>query len=157
MSELKCFNCSKTLDLETTNKIHRSEECPHCYASIHSCRMCSFYDKSAYNECRETSAERILEKEKANFCDYFTLTTKQNAKEEKNQLLDLAKNAMKLVAKEPSSEDKALRCLDMLIQLESELTVAMKMATSLPIAASRVSRLVLNESSEISGRTQVPT
>ena len=74
-----------------------------------------------------------------------------------SQLLDLAKKATTLVAKEPSSEDKALRCLDILIQLESELTVATNMATSLPIAASRMSRLVLNESSEISGRTQVPT
>ena len=73
------------------------------------------------------------------------------------QLLDLAKDAMTLIAKEPSSEDKALRCLDMLIQLETELTVATKLATALPIAASRVSRLVFNESSEISGRTQVPT
>ena len=44
----------------------------------------------------------------------------------------------------------------MLIQLETELAVATKMTTALPIAASRVSRLALNESSEISGRTQVP-
>ena len=73
------------------------------------------------------------------------------------QLLDLAKNAMTLVAKEPSSEDKALRCLDLLIQLEGELMIATKQTTALPIAASRVSRLVFNESSEISGRTQVPT
>jgi hypothetical protein len=24
-----------------------------------------------YNECREPSAERVVDKEKANFCDYF--------------------------------------------------------------------------------------
>jgi hypothetical protein len=30
-----------------------------------------FYDPHAYNECREVSAERIIDKERANFCDYF--------------------------------------------------------------------------------------
>jgi hypothetical protein len=33
--------------------------------------MCSFYDPKVYNECKETNADRITEKEKANFCDYF--------------------------------------------------------------------------------------
>ena len=35
--------------------------------------MCVFYDKTCYNECKEPLAERILEKEKANFCSYFKL------------------------------------------------------------------------------------
>jgi hypothetical protein len=35
--------------------------------------MCTFYDQTAYNECREPSADRIVEKEKANFCDFFCL------------------------------------------------------------------------------------
>ena len=33
--------------------------------------MCQHYDKSAYNECREPNADRVLDKEKANFCDYY--------------------------------------------------------------------------------------
>jgi hypothetical protein len=35
--------------------------------------MCQFYDPKAYNECRESSADRVVEKEKANFCDYFKI------------------------------------------------------------------------------------
>jgi len=35
--------------------------------------MCSFYDRTVYNECRESQAERVVEKEKSNFCDYFQL------------------------------------------------------------------------------------
>jgi hypothetical protein len=35
--------------------------------------MCQFYDTSSYNECREPTADRIIEKEKANFCDFFKL------------------------------------------------------------------------------------
>ncbi|MCO4793610.1 MAG: hypothetical protein KC493_07855 [Bacteriovoracaceae bacterium] len=72
-TELSCYNCEKNLGLNPGQKIHRSEECPHCYANLHSCKMCEFYDTSAYNECRETQADRILEKENANFCDYFVL------------------------------------------------------------------------------------
>ena len=35
------------------------------------CKNCEFYDTSAYNECKESQAERVVDKEKANFCDYF--------------------------------------------------------------------------------------
>jgi len=73
VSKIHCFNCNKALELSPAQKIHRSEECPYCYANLHSCKMCDFYDTSAYNECRENSADRIVEKEKANFCDFFIL------------------------------------------------------------------------------------
>ncbi len=33
---------------------------------------CRFYDETAYNECSEPSAERVVDKEKSNFCDYFS-------------------------------------------------------------------------------------
>lgn len=32
---------------------------------------CAFYDAGAYNACREPQAERVLDKERANRCDYF--------------------------------------------------------------------------------------
>lgn len=35
--------------------------------------MCIYYDPKSYNECRESSADRVLDKEKDNFCDYFSL------------------------------------------------------------------------------------
>ena len=40
--------------------------------------MCQFYDPKAYNECRENSADRIVDKEKANFCDYFKIGSAGN-------------------------------------------------------------------------------
>lgn len=42
-------------------------------ADIRVCKMCQFYDPKAYNECRESSADRVQDKEKANFCDYFKI------------------------------------------------------------------------------------
>lgn len=77
--DLVCYSCKKVLNLEQNAKIMRSEECPHCYANIHSCKMCDFYDKTAYNECRESNADRLVDKEMANFCDYFVLTNSQNS------------------------------------------------------------------------------
>ena len=86
-SKLKCFSCHKDLELTAAAKIMRNEECPHCYASLHSCKMCQFYDQTAYNECREPSADRIVEKDKSNFCDYLMLSggdsgNKQSAAED---------------------------------------------------------------------------
>lgn len=37
--------------------------------------MCVHYDKSAYNECKEPVADRVLEKEKANFCDHYKINS----------------------------------------------------------------------------------
>ncbi len=68
---LKCYHCAKEIPFKEDQDIGRSEDCPSCNTSLRCCRMCKFYDKSAYNECREPMADRVLDKEKANFCDFF--------------------------------------------------------------------------------------
>ena len=89
-----CYNCSKELDIEPDTKILKNEECLYCYASLHCCRMCRFYDKSAYNECREPNAERIVDKEKANYCEYFDLNGFQRSKEPDKKDLFAQANAL---------------------------------------------------------------
>jgi hypothetical protein len=54
-------------------------------ADIRSCKNCQFYDPKAYNECRETNADRITEKEKANFCDYYKFGAGANDAEKQRQ------------------------------------------------------------------------
>ena len=49
----------------------RREECPKCRSDVHSCRNCKNYDRNVYNECKEPTADVVLEKERANFCDHF--------------------------------------------------------------------------------------
>lgn len=63
-----CWKCRKEISIE---KPARGDECPHCHADLHVCKACEFYESGAHNECRETSAEFISEKERGNFCDYF--------------------------------------------------------------------------------------
>lgn len=80
-----CYNCSETLILEVGKDVNRYENCTKCNASIRCCKMCEFYDKASYNECREPTSDRITDKEKANFCDFFKLSPggdiNQNIKE----------------------------------------------------------------------------
>ena len=65
-----CIFCNKKLNIK--GKIGRQDTCPHCGRDLRCCKQCKFYDQDAYNECREVAAERILEKERSNFCDFFT-------------------------------------------------------------------------------------
>jgi len=66
---MNCVFCGNVSPIE--GKVSRQDTCPHCNRDLRCCKQCKFYDQSAYNECREVSAERILDKERANHCDYF--------------------------------------------------------------------------------------
>jgi len=52
--------------------------------------MCKFFDPKVYNECLETNADRIVDKEKANFCDYFTLSGGGASRPSKEDLVNSA-------------------------------------------------------------------
>lgn len=65
----RCHRCGKEIVAEGTTS--RRDTCPFCHADLHCCFQCAFYDPGAYNQCREPQAERVLEKERSNFCDYF--------------------------------------------------------------------------------------
>ncbi len=69
-SGLGCFHCNKEIPI--LGKVGRRDECPHCRSDVHVCKNCDFYDPKVYNECREVAAEVVRDKERANFCDYFT-------------------------------------------------------------------------------------
>ena len=89
-NNIKCYKCSQSLDYSAGAKLSRQDECPKCYASLHCCMMCMFYDKTAYNECKEPMANRILDKEKSNFCDFFKLACASGGGNEDDNLLGAA-------------------------------------------------------------------
>lgn len=93
--QTNCYQCGNELSFSDYETIQRSEECPKCLSSLRCCKMCSFYDNMSYNECRESSAERIVEKEKANFCGYFRLGSKDDKKDAKDDLLAKANSLFK--------------------------------------------------------------
>jgi len=92
-----CYKCEKEIQLENNRSITRKEECTHCGVYLRCCLMCSFHDKSSYNECKEPMSERITEKEKPNFCDYFELNESLDSQSSKKE--DALADAMALFKK----------------------------------------------------------
>ena len=80
---MKCAFCGKEIKLE--DKVSRKDTCQHCGRDLRCCKQCKFHDVHAYNECREVSAERVVEKERANFCDYFIPRGSSQGKVNKEQ------------------------------------------------------------------------
>lgn len=66
---MKCTFCGQTVPID--GRVRRDETCTGCGRELRCCRQCEFYDPDAYNSCREVAAERIVDKERSNFCDYF--------------------------------------------------------------------------------------
>jgi len=66
-----CWKCGTPLPADTPLPLSRRSKCSHCNADLHVCRQCRFYDTSRNNSCSEPMAERVVNKEKANFCGYF--------------------------------------------------------------------------------------
>jgi hypothetical protein len=73
LKSISCFDCGSRLEL--SERIGFRELCPGCGRSLHVCLNCDFYDSSFNNQCREPQAERVIDKERANFCEYFVPRT----------------------------------------------------------------------------------
>jgi hypothetical protein len=80
---MNCWHCGRTI--EFTERIGFRDECPGCGRAIHVCRNCGFYDPAYNNSCREPMAERVIDKERFNFCEYFSVST--GGGEKQNQAL----------------------------------------------------------------------
>ena len=63
-----CWHCGREL---MRADLARENTCPGCGKSTRSCRNCRWYAPGRPNDCREPMAERILDKEKANYCELF--------------------------------------------------------------------------------------
>ena len=93
MNKVICFQCNNRTEFST--KISFREECSQCGADMHICFNCRFYDTSSYNECKETSAEKVQDKDRNNYCEYFeansnnsTIKNNSHTDQKKKQLAD---------------------------------------------------------------------
>lgn len=85
-----CWKCHKETNIE---KPVRGDECPLCHADLHVCKACEFYESGSHNDCRETSAEFVSDKERSNFCDYFRASSKGPAGTSGNDKAAAARDA----------------------------------------------------------------
>ena len=86
---VRCAFCNREIEFE--GRVSRSDTCPHCSRDLRCCLQCQFYDPGSYNECKEVVAERVVDKERENFCDYFIL---KGAKESEFGKKAIAKQAL---------------------------------------------------------------
>lgn len=115
----RCYKCNELLRFDV--KIGRRDMCPNCYAYLHCCKNCEFWDSSVHNECTENRAEFIRDREEGNFCLYFTfkesteddLTEAQKAKEGLQKLFGVSVDRPN---KAPQTADDAKRRLEELFK-----------------------------------------
>lgn len=88
----KCYFCGA----ESSEKIYRNSLCSSCGKDLKVCLNCVHYNKQSNNQCREPQAERVTDKDRSNFCDYFEPSGKggsgsgaEKAAEARNKLEDL--------------------------------------------------------------------
>jgi hypothetical protein len=67
---MHCYHCQHEVNVQ--DRIGRGETCPQCAANLHCCRNCLFYDLGAANACQEPQVDPVVDKERANFCEFFT-------------------------------------------------------------------------------------
>lgn len=89
-----CWSCNKSIPV---NNFHRQDSCDSCGRSTHVCKNCTHYDPTFNNQCKESSADRVVDKEKSNFCDYFVPSGRSAGTG--NQAQDAAKAAAEALFK----------------------------------------------------------
>lgn len=67
-----CWHCGAAL---YSADYGRESECRSCDKPTRVCRNCRWYAPKRPNQCEEPMAERILDKTRSNFCDYFEPTS----------------------------------------------------------------------------------
>jgi hypothetical protein len=127
---IQCWKCGKTLP-NLLLPFSRYEECSTCKADLHACISCKNYAPGLSDACSEDRADFVLDKEKANFCDFFRVNSKAYSKKDdaaaiaaKASLAELFGEEVeeeKLESATPTAEaDKALDELKRLFDDDSE-------------------------------------
>jgi len=69
---LQCRHCGTPVAIG--EPIPRDAECTGCGRDLRACVQCRHYDPAYNNACRETMADPVVEKERRNFCEYFSFS-----------------------------------------------------------------------------------
>ena len=82
-----CHHCGWEYTL--TGQPGRTECCHQCGADLKVCLNCIHYDVRVAHQCREKRADPVMDKQTANYCEYFELIRREwkvraaDAREEK--------------------------------------------------------------------------
>ena len=102
--DMQCWKCGTQLR-NLLLPFSRYEECGTCKADLHVCLACRHYDPGLNDGCREERAEFVLDKDKANFCDYFKPNPKAWQKQDDAEARAARARLAELFGEEPPGED----------------------------------------------------
>ncbi len=84
--------------MENPREVYRSSTCPSCKRDLKICLNCRFYSPGAHWDCSESIDEPVRDKDRANFCTFFSFrdsplksagsAQSQEAKEKARRKLD---------------------------------------------------------------------
>jgi predicted RNA-binding Zn-ribbon protein involved in translation (DUF1610 family) len=85
----QCYSCGHQLDEKM--EVFRTTLCPNCGKDLKVCLNCKFYSPGGQWDCRETIDEQVKDKDRANFCSFFSFKTGGSGKSEAESRHDKAK------------------------------------------------------------------
>lgn len=98
--DMRCWKCGVELK-NLLLPFSRYEECSTCKVDLHACMACRNYNPSVSNSCSEDRADFILDKDKANFCDYFRVNTSAYQKQDNREAAAARAKLAELFGEEP--------------------------------------------------------
>ena len=102
--DMQCWKCGMALK-NLLIPFSRYEECINCNADLHACIACKNFNLSVSNGCNEDRADLIVEKEKANFCEYFYANTAAYQKQNNAEGAAARAKLAELFGEEPPEPD----------------------------------------------------
>jgi hypothetical protein len=67
---MRCAFCGEPAPAD--QKIFRNTACSGCERDLKICLNCAFFCPGAHWDCRETIESAVRDKDRANFCDFFS-------------------------------------------------------------------------------------
>ncbi len=68
-----CAGCGGDLGRPERTAVGRRDTCPRCGVDLRCCRQCRFHEPTLADGCREPQAERVVDKTRGNFCEFFAV------------------------------------------------------------------------------------
>lgn len=81
-----CHRCGA--EIPFVGRVGRRDICSVCGSDLHCCLNCRFYAPGHHNDCREPGADRQVDKEVGNFCDYFELRRGERGEQPEGNAVD---------------------------------------------------------------------
>jgi hypothetical protein len=88
-----CHNCGWEYTLPAVPG--RTESCHQCGADLKVCLNCVHYDVRVAHQCKERRADPVMDKNMANFCEYFEFMRREWKEKAADQREQAARNNLK--------------------------------------------------------------